>query len=157
MDDLRVYLAERLERTYREGNWSGPGVVPALAGITVEEAHWRPAPDQHTIAELAWHIAYWCWFVAHRLDPETVTHPGDDWQPVERSEAAWATVLDEIDRAHAACDRAIREVAPERLDQPVRPESPWRMLDLVTDIATHDSYHAAQIFVLRRLYRAQRA
>jgi hypothetical protein len=27
----------------------------------------------------------------------------------------------------------------------------WRMLDFVVDVATHDSYHAAQIFVLRRL------
>src|SRR3990172_9142083 len=81
--DLPGWLAERLERTYGEGNWAGKGIRPALEGLTAAEAHWRPVPAQHTIAEIAWHMAYWCWKVAHWLDPDAVTDPGEEGgQPV---------------------------------------------------------------------------
>src|SRR3989304_795483 len=79
--DLPGWLAERLERTYGEGNWAGKGIRPALEGLTAAEAHWRPVPAQHTIAEIAWHMAYWCWKVAHWLDPDAVPAPGGGGGP----------------------------------------------------------------------------
>ncbi len=152
--DLRAWAAERLERTYRDGNWAGSGVLPALRDVTLDEAHWRPAPEQHTIAEIALHVAYWCWMVAYRLDPGSTAKPGEDWQPVAPTPEAWQRVLEGLEGAHAACAAAIRAADPARLDEPI-PDSPWAVRDVVADIATHDSYHAAQIFVLRRLYAAR--
>jgi hypothetical protein len=66
-------------------------------------------------------------------------------------------VQDELARAHAACVTVIRDLAPERLQERAGGPAPWTILDVVTDLAAHDSYHAAQVFVLRRLYAAQGA
>src|SRR3972149_3221037 len=91
--DLPGWLAERLERTYGEGNRAGKGIRPALEGLTAAEAHWRPVPAQHTIAEIAWHMAYWCWKVAHWLDPDAVTDPGEEGgQPLAPTPGAWLQV-----------------------------------------------------------------
>jgi len=151
--DLPGWLAERLERTYGEGNWAGKGIRPALEGLTAAEAHWRPVPAQHTIAEIAWHMAYWCWKVAHWLDPDAVTDPGEEgWQPVAPTPEAWLEVQLELERAHGAAAAVIRKFASAALAG--RADGPWTKLDVVVDLATHDSYHAAQIFVLRRWYAA---
>lgn len=155
--DLSVWLAERLERTYVDGNWSGKGVRPALDGVTPAEAHWRPVPAQHTIAEIAAHMAYWCWRAAQWLDPDAVADPGEEeWRPVAPTPDAWLEVQLELERAHAACAAVIRRLTPEALAEPYRPggPGPWTKLDVVVDLATHDSYHAAQVFVLRRWYAA---
>jgi hypothetical protein len=151
--DLPGWLAERLERTYGEGNWAGKGIRPALEGLTAAEAHWRPVPAQHTIAEIAWHMAYWCWKVAHWLDPDAVTDPGEEgWRPVAPTPEAWLEVQLELERAHGAAAAVIRKFASAALAD--KADGPWTKLDVVVDLATHDSYHAAQIFVLRRWYAA---
>lgn len=157
--DLPGWLAERLEGTYVEGNWAGKGIRPALEGLTAAEAHWRPVPAQHTIAEIARHMAYWCWQVAHWLDPDAVTDPGEEgWQPVAPTPEAWLEVQLDLERAHRTAAAVIRKLTAEALGQPYRPggPGPWKKLDVVVDLATHDSYHAAQIFVLRRWYAAGR-
>ncbi len=153
--DLPRWLSERLVKTYETGNWSGKGVRQALEGVTLEEAHWRPAPEQHTIAELASHMAYWCWVVARRVAPDSVVDPGEEeWRPVPATAEAWVEVQGELARAHGACAAVIRGLTVENLGEPAHGPTPWSVLDVVTDLATHDSYHAAQIFVLRRLYAA---
>ncbi len=157
--DLPAWLAQRLQGTYLEGNWSGKGVRPALEGVTPEEAHWRPVPAQHTIAEIAWHMAYWCWKVARWLDPAAVVDPGEEeWRPVAPTTEAWIDVQEDLGRAHEACAATIRRLPAEALAEPYRPggTGPWTKLDVVADLATHDSYHAAQIFLLRRWYAAVR-
>ncbi len=155
--DLPEWLADRLTRTYADGNWSGKGVRPALEGVTLEEAHWRPTPDQHTIAEMAAHMAFWCWKAASWFDPESATDPGEEeWPAVLPSVQAWAQVVDELARAHAACAAIVRRLDPAVLEEHYRPAGPgpWNKLSIIVDLATHDSYHVAQIFVLRRLYAA---
>lgn len=150
--DERTWLADRLERTYREGNWAGSGVLPALKDLPLEEGHWCPAPEQHTVAEIALHVAY----RNRRLAPDSVADPGEDWKPVEMTASAWAAVLDGLDRAHTACARAIRRIEPSRLDEPI-PDRPWTVRDVLADLAAHDSYLAAQIFVLRRSHAPEEA
>lgn len=111
--DLTGWIAERYELTNRLGNWAAHGVQPALEGLTVEMANWRPADGQHTIAEMIAHLA-----------------------------------------------EALAELQPDRLLDALMgswlsPKRVTRTIDLAVDIATHDLYHAGQIFVLKRLYAAR--
>lgn len=148
------WLADRLERTYREGNWAGPGLSQALEGVTVPEAHWRPVSGQHTIAELASHVAYWCRWVAHHLRPSEFPDPGGDWPEIPPTREAWERVRADLERAYSDCAAVIRALDPAILDAPAPEDSgPWR--EVLVDLATHISYHAAQIFVLRRWYATQ--
>lgn len=148
------WLADRLERTYREGNWAGRGLASALDGVSAVEAHWRPLTGQRTIAELVAHVAYWCRWTAHHLRPDRYPHPGADWPEVTRTADAWERLRAEVEQAHADCAEAIRSADPALLDTPAPDDSAtWR--EALVDLATHTSYHAAQIFVLRRWYATQ--
>ncbi len=53
MDILR-WARARVDQTFRKRNWAGRGVLPALRGVTSAQAHWRPSPAQHSIAEIAY-------------------------------------------------------------------------------------------------------
>jgi hypothetical protein len=116
-------LADRIERTYREGNWAGRGLAAALEGVTAAEAHWRPVTAQHTIAELVAHVAYWCRWTAHHLRPDRHPHPGQDWPQVPPTPEAWERLRAEVEQAHADCARAIREADPSVLDSPAPEDS----------------------------------
>ncbi|HET7265293.1 MAG TPA: DinB family protein [bacterium] len=159
--DVMSWIAERFELTNKLGNFAAHGVAPALAGVTVEMANWRPAPDQHTIAETIGHLAYHRELVALRLtgDPKPY-RADDDWQAGPPTEEGLARVRARLDRSHQDVAAALAAVTPDDLLKPVM--ASWlsrkrvtRTIDLAVDIATHDLYHAGQIFVLKRLYAAR--
>jgi uncharacterized damage-inducible protein DinB len=159
--DITGWIVERYELTNKLGNWAAHGVAPALEGVTVEMANWRPAPDQHTIAEMIAHLAYHRELVVLRLRGEPKEYrPEDDWQAGPATEDGLAQVRARLDRAHQDVRAALAEVKPEELLKPVMaswlsPKRVTRTIDLAVDIATHDLYHAGQIFVLKRLYAAR--
>lgn len=159
--DLTGWIAERYELTNRLGNWAAHGVQPALEGLTVEMANWRPADGQHTIAEMIAHLAYHRELVALRLRGEPKPHdPDEDWQAGPPTADGLARVRARLDRAHKDVTEALAELQPDRLLDALMgswlsPKRVTRTIDLAVDIATHDLYHAGQIFVLKRLYAAR--
>jgi uncharacterized damage-inducible protein DinB len=156
--DIVTWIRDRFELTDRLGNWAAHGVAPALEGVTAELAYWRPAPEQHTIAEMIAHLAYHRELVALRLRGEPKPHREDeDWQAGPPTEAGFAAARARLDRAHREVGAALADLKSEELLEPVMgswlsPKVVTRRIDLAVDIATHDLYHAGQIFVLKRLY-----
>jgi uncharacterized damage-inducible protein DinB len=158
--DIVTWIRDRFELTNRLGNWAAHGVAPALEGVTVAMANWRPAPDQHTIAETIAHLAYHRELVALRLRGEPQPHREEaDWQAGPPTEEGFAQVRARLDGAHRDVAAALADLKAEQLLEPVMgswlsPKVVTRRIDLAVDIATHDLYHAGQIFVLKRLYAA---
>lgn len=156
--EIVEWIGKRYELTNRLGNWAAHGVQPALEGVTVEMANWRPAPDQHTIAEMIAHLAYHRELAVLRLRGEPKEYrPEDDWQAGPATAGGLAQVRERLDRAHRDVTAALAELKSETLLEPLMgswlsPKLVTRRIDLAVDIATHDLYHAGQIFVLRRLY-----
>ena len=156
MDDVFQWILDHCDRTYRRGNWAGRGVLPALEGVDGTAAHWRPHPEQHTIAEIVLHIAYWKDAAGARLAGRPWTYDEQqDWRQVAATESGWAQAHRELDAAHERLMADLRALGADRLLAPlpkVEGEArTLRAIDLAMDIATHDHYHAAQIFVLKRL------
>jgi uncharacterized damage-inducible protein DinB len=158
--DLHDWLIEHVDRTYQKGNWAGTGVRPALEGVNATIAAWRPHPEQHTIAELALHMAYWKDAAGARVAGRSWTYDEhQDWRTVPGTEQGWAHAQSELQAAHARLMTDLRALPADRLMVPVSPTPGQtrvlQAIDLVVDIATHDHYHAAQIFVLKRLHGAR--
>lgn len=147
------WLLRRYDWTYRRGNWSGPGPLKAITGLSSDAAHWRPQPRQHTIAEMLLHMAYWKDFVRAALvgEPFKMTEEGN-WRTVPSTEEGWAQARAELEAPHQRLRKTLKQLNPGRLQDYTR--RPWRVIDFAADIATHDTYHAAQIFVLRHLFEA---
>ena len=156
--DINTWIADRYDLTHRLGNWAARGVVPALEGVTAEIAGWRPAPDQHTIAEIVAHLAYHTELVAKRLRGGAWEYRREeDWQAGPSTDDGWARVRARLERAHEDFAGVLATLDARQLLEPLdkswlSPDLVTRRIDYAIDIATHDIYHAGQIFVLKRLF-----
>ncbi len=162
MTNILHWIAERCDQTYKKGNWAGRGVLPAIDGISAEMAHWRPHPEQHTIAEIVLHMAYWKDAAGARMAGRPWTHDEQlDWRPVPTTEQGWGQARAELQAAHERVMADLRALSDDRLLTSLgkgwwAETATLRVIDLAVDVASHDLYHAAQIFVLKRLSAARR-
>ena len=178
--DIVGWIVEHVDTTYKKGNWAGPGVLPSLDGLTSVEASWRPNPEQKTAGEMIRHMAYWKDAVTARLTGRQWKYAEEDnWRPVAETPAGLDDARAELAISHGRLLEALRGLTPERLDghvgrawwrEPVDPHSPYAAgysddvaagqaravaIDFALGAAQHDMYHAAQIFVLRRGFKAR--
>jgi len=150
-------VVRHLDPSGRAKLWhGGPTVVAALRGISPEVAAWRPHPDRHSIWALALHVAYWDYAVWRRLTdaprggfPRSPSNFPD--VPDPPSATAW-----EADRALVAqwqgrLADALRAFDPVRLDELAGGKGRTTYADLVTGVLMHDTYHAGQIQMMKRL------
>jgi hypothetical protein len=112
--------------------WYGPSWRQLLEGVSAREAHRRPIPEAHTIAEIVQHTTTWHDVVRRRLNGETpdVTD-AEDWPAAEDNDPAWSR-------------------AKERLFE--TGQALW--LDLMLGELEHVIYHAGQVGVLRKAGKA---
>lgn len=134
----------------------GASVVGAVRGIPVEVAAWKPYPDRHSIWELTLHVAYWDYAVVRRLtDAPRGGFPRSpsDWPdpPAERSPAAWEDDRRLLRDWHDALVVALRELPSSLLDEPTEEGSETTRADLATGGLLHETYHAGQIQLMKRL------
>jgi uncharacterized damage-inducible protein DinB len=145
------------------GLWhGGPSPLSAVRGVSAEAAAWKPAPDRHSIWELTLHVAYWKYAVHRRLSggpaggfPRSPANwPG---MPGQRDEAAWKRDRALLRDTHRALAEAIAGLDPGRLDDLDGRGGRWTLMDLVSGIVLHDTYHAGQIQLMKRLHRSMTA
>ncbi len=149
-----VWIAGRLERAYRKGTGVAKGLAEVLKGVTSVEAHWRPVTAQPTIAELVSDITHRYRGVARHLRTGQGLHPGEAPTQVPPTHEDWEELLRQLEEALAECVQGIRTADPALLDAPAPGSSDlWR--EVLVDLATDTSHHAAQILVLRRWYATQ--
>ena len=138
----------------------GPTPMRALHGVSAAQARWVPARRRHSIWELALHIAYWDYAVRRRFEPESPRDfprsPGN-WPalPARADERAWAQDRELLEREHDLLVRSVRLVDPARWNRRMPKGRRWTYAETIVGIAAHEVYHAGQIQLLKRLWRAR--
>ncbi|MFQ5530197.1 MAG: DinB family protein [Gemmatimonadota bacterium] len=137
----------------------GPTVLGALRGVTPEQASWKPLADRHSIWELALHVAYWNYAVERRItgaprggfprSPSNWPRPGG-----KPSLSAWEEDRGLVRECHDSLVEVLSAFDPSRLDLVAGGKANTTYADLITGIMLHDTYHAGQIQILKRLGRA---
>jgi len=135
----------------------GASVLGALRGVRPEEAAWKPAPDRHGIWELALHVAYWKYAVWRRITGEargTFPRSPANWPapPGEITTGRWKQDRRLVREYHERLSRAMRAFDLTRLDESSGGRGGFTHADLFLGIVLHDTYHAGQIQMLKRLY-----
>src|SRR5947208_9107195 len=51
-------LTRVLDEAYGSGAWHGPDLKAALGDVAPEVAFWRPSPERHNLAEVAFHHTF---------------------------------------------------------------------------------------------------
>ncbi len=158
---LAPYLT-LLADAYEMKAWHGPNLRGSLRGMTAREAAWRPAPDRHSVWELAVHAAYWKYAVRRLLTGEkrgSFPFSGSNWFPRplgDLSDKAFKADLAVLAQQHRLLVQAVSRVRKGDLEKKA-PGSKYSRARLIQGAAAHDLYHAGQIQLLKRLRPAGRS
>jgi hypothetical protein len=142
-----------IERSVVGGAWHGPSLTEAIAGLTAAQASTRPIPGAHNVWEIVAHTIGWTREVISRLGGHFHEEPAEgDWPaPPEPSEEAWTALQNALVGALLALRFEMAAFPAERLDDPVAEGRPDTFRQTLSGLAQHNSYHAGQIVLLRKL------
>ena len=145
-------LEDQLRRAFEGEAWHGPAVLEVLAGVTADEAAARPVAGGHSIWEMVLHLAATYRLVLRRLGGDGAQlSPEEDWPPLPAATPEnWRDAVDSLHRLNQDLRRALRAVAPDRLDAPLVADPPYTAYTQFIGITQHDLYHAGQIAMLKR-------
>ena len=156
-------LLDQMRRTHAGDPWYGAPRMRFLRGLSASHASLRPAGSHHSVWELVLHMSAWTAEVRRRLAGHSPGEPLDgDWPsaPTPRTEAAWASALLQLERAHGALIADVERLRPEDLDRHVGDTREPALGTGVTvgamlvGLAQHDAYHTGQLALLRQLIAA---
>ena len=142
-----------LEYSYVHEDWVNP-LADALAGVTAEEAAWRPGPERKGIWDIVLHMAVWTENIVERMRSGENARPAEGaWTPPPAvpDEVAWEDAQRRLWDALAALHAYIEARPPASLWG-----SPYGLADLLCRFI-HNAYHIGQITKMRELRAAQDA
>jgi uncharacterized damage-inducible protein DinB len=145
-------LDEQLRLALEGKAWHGPAVLEALAGVSAAQASSHPIAGAHSIWELVLHIGSDYALVLRRLagDGRPLT-PEEDWpSPPPATAESWQEAMAALRRANEELREAVRAFPPQKLDEPLVPESPYTAYAQFIGVTQHNLYHAGQISLLKR-------
>lgn len=137
-------------------DWITP-LEDALAGITLEEATWKPTVDDaRCIWEIVLHMTAWTDNVVQRMrGAEHGKPPEGAWPPlpIDKDATAWATANDRLWEALAALRTQIKITSPALLFDRTNPNG--SLFNEVVCRFIHNAYHIGQITKLREFWTMQ--
>ena len=148
---LKSVLLAQLRSTHNKADWFVP-VNAAVAGLTPEQARWipksegpkNPAPEDHSVGMIAYHLLYWNTAALAQLKGEKVPPPtSDNTETFNKFDAtSWPDTVKKLDENLTALEQLV-EVADDTKLAAIAPT--------VAHISTHNAYHTGQIVMIRKL------
>ena len=151
-------LEEQLRRCFEGGAWHGPAVLEALEDVLPQEAHAHPIAGAHSIWDLVLHLAGTYRLVLRRLTGDsTPLAPEQDWPTVPSPTANdWREAVQALRQLNQDLRRSVRSFPEDRLDEPLPADCPYTAHTQFIGLTQHDLYHAGQMVLLKRAFRAVR-
>ena len=148
---IKDLLIEQHNACYDEDAWF-VSVKNAVAGLTAEQAAWRPDGADNSIWEEVNHIIFWNerWIRRYRGEltyPEDIENTGT----FRSDETDWQKTLETLDAVMDEWREILNDIPDEKLGSPVNEQyqAPW-----FTPLAhqnIHNAYHIGQVVLLRKL------
>ncbi|MBL8810054.1 MAG: DinB family protein [Planctomycetaceae bacterium] len=162
MDSVEL-LVRILNEAFERKSWHGTNLKGSIRGLTFKHVSWRPQPERHNIWEHVLHCAYWKYTVRRRLTGEkrgSFSLKGSNWfeRPVPgcQDQSAWDDSVELLTETHRSLVAVIQSLSPDQLNKPAA-GGETSILTLITGIAAHDTYHAGQIQLLKKLMNAKKS
>ena len=140
--------------TYSDGVFEGPNgdypaVLEALAGLTVAQAAWKPAPTHNSIWQIVEHLT------ASKIWEIEILEKGQSASPVwiepKGNESEWQEAIARLKNEHNRLKAALELIREEELLTIPIPEWNQTRLEFLLSLAAHEAHHSGQIDYLKGL------
>ena len=149
-----LLIAEQIKDAYEGTPWFGRNTRELLDEISADIVFEKPY-DQHSIAELLWHMINWKEFVISRLrkDAEPSVHyfEENDWRTLDRSDKnLWHQGLQQFSKLHNELVETVQQQQDELLSERVSGRE-YDFRKLLYGTTQHDIYHLGQIVYIKKM------
>ncbi len=132
-------------------------LMPVLEGVTDDEASWQAPCYREEPAEsdwpapgtIYWHVVH----IAECKQAYTAHMRGAETGPFELA-GSFAADVEQLKRIHRVQREAIASLSDDDLEKVLTNDTP--LGEYLTSTIRHDTWHAAQIAVARRLWRTRK-
>jgi hypothetical protein len=149
---VRSILLAQLRSTHNKAEWFVP-VNTAIAGLTPEQARWvptseggksNPAPADHSVGMLAYHLLFWNSEQLAKFKGEKgAPIPGDNTETFNKFDATnWPATVAQLDTVLTEIEHVVETASDAQLAK-------WA--PDIAHIGTHNAYHTGQIIYVRKL------
>ena len=140
---LKGVLLEQLRTTHNQKDWFVP-VSVALEGLTPEQASWKDKSGNHSIGQLANHLAFWNSQELTKFKGEKpAAFNGNNEETFNSFDSkSWNATVQKLDRVLTDWEKAVEEADENKLKS-------W--YSVIAHIGAHNAYHTGQIIYIRRL------
>ncbi len=138
---LRSILLEQLQTNHKKQDWFVPASL-AVAGLTPEQASWKPGSGDHSIGQLAYHMAFWNNESLARLKGEQPANSDDNEKTFNNFDAkSWAETVAQLDQVMTDLEKFV-----ETADEATLEKNASR----IAHVCAHNAYHTGQILYIRK-------
>ncbi|MBV9888575.1 MAG: DinB family protein [Acidobacteria bacterium] len=138
---LRSILLEQLQTNHKKQDWFVPASL-AVDGLTAEQASWKDNTGNHSIGQLAYHMAFWNEESLARIKGEQPANADDNEKTFNSFDAkAWAETVAQLDKVMTDLEHWV-----ETADEAALEKNASR----IAHVCAHNAYHTGQILYIRR-------
>jgi uncharacterized damage-inducible protein DinB len=147
-------LLRQFDTSYNENGWF-VALKNAIAGITAEQAAWKPEGADNSIWGILSHLNYYNHAYLQRfrgIEYEYTKSTNEEtFESGGVSEGDWRAEVDRFDSIMSVWRHELKNADESKFNElaPPRNESLW--WEVIANINTHNAHHGGQIVLLRKL------
>lgn len=142
-------LIAHFDSVFEGPNGDYPAVLEALAGLTVAEAAWKPAPDHNSIWQIVDHLTASKIWQIDLLEKGKASSPV--WTQPAGEESDWQMSVTQLKDAHTRLKVILGQLSEMDLFTIPVPEWKQTQLELLLSSAAHEAHHSGQLDYLKGL------
>jgi hypothetical protein len=139
-----------LDTTFAAWNWAHKSLRDAVNNLSVPEANWRPSRHTHPVWEQIHHVEHWKAYVVERIRGRRA-RAHQAWPRAGRTTGDLRRSIARLTRLHRTLRAALVDMDAEAFAR--AKIGRYALVRLLLGAAAHESYHAGQILLTRKLYR----
>lgn len=141
-------LIAHFDSVFAGPNGDYPAVLEGLAGISADQALWKPAPNQNSIWQIVDHLAASNQWQIDILEKGKAASPV--WTEPSGGEEEWQAAITQLKESHIRLREALKHIQDEDLLKIPVAEWSQTLLELVLSSgAAHQAHHSGQIDYLK--------
>jgi hypothetical protein len=150
LDSLVRALVAHVDSVFEGPNGDYPSVLEALAGLTVNQAMWKPSPESNSIWQIVDHLTASKEWQMEMIAKGQASSPV--WTEPAGDETAWQKSVARLHEAHARLKMMLGQLRDEELLKSPTPDLDRTLLELLLSSGSaHEAHHSGQIDYLKGL------